>query len=128
MRDDTFGAEFDRTVTTLVRLSTEWFREQQEPEIALRFSRYVDESRSGRLQHYYARLLDGSMECLMGVLPLLVSRLSSDLRAVVQIPSGRLRPLLSMIIYWLIQHHAGKVDGLPGEAERRSIIANLLGK
>ena len=128
MSDDTFGKEFDRTVVALVRQSTDWFRGHEHTEPALRFSMYVDESRAGSLQQYYAGILDGSMECLMGVLPVLVSRLSADIHGVVQIPARKLRPLLSMIIYWLIQHHSGKAHGLPGSAERLTIINNLLGK
>lgn len=128
MSDDTIDKEFDKTVTTLATLSAEWFEVHRDTEITLRFSLYVDESRTGHLQHYYARILDGSMECLIGVLPLLVSRLCSEIGSVAHIPSFKLRPLLSMIIYWLILHHAGKVNGLPGRTERNSIINGLLGK
>lgn len=128
MHDDTSGKEFDKRVGTLVTLSTEWFREHQDTEMTLGFSMYVDESRSERLQHPYSLLLDGSMECLMGVLPLLAARLTTEIHGVVvQIPHRKLRPLLGIIIYWLSQHHAGKLSGVPGNAERHDIINHFLG-
>ncbi|MEC5317722.1 hypothetical protein VSX61_02090 [Brenneria populi subsp. brevivirga] len=126
MCEHDFGKEFDNGVAALTKLSSEWFRAHQGIEISLRFSLYVAESHTGSLKQYYTRILDGSMECLVGVLPVLANRLTTEVSSVVQVPLYKLRPLLSMIIYWLIQYHAGKSNELPDRVEMMDIINGIL--
>lgn len=126
MCENASGEDFEKKIIVLTRLSAEWFKAHHSDEIALRFTLYVKESQSGSLQNYYARILDSSLECIISVLPLLTNRLSTEISNVVQVPSIKLRPLLSMIVYWLIQFHGGQKRGLPDDVEMLGIINGIL--
>lgn len=120
--------DFEESVITLVRLSAEWFKAHHSMEISQRFVLYVTEAQSGSLQQHYARILDGSLECMIGIQPLLASRLASEVSRVAQMSSLRLRPLLSMIVYWLTQFHNGKRNGLPDSIEMLDIFHSILNR
>lgn len=126
MRENVYEDDFDEKVTVLTRHTSEWFKKHQDTELPLRFALYVDESQSGHLRHHFACLVDSSQECMTSVLPVLVNHLATTVSNVVQVSSFRLRPLLSLIVYWLIQFHADKRNGIPGRSEMLSIISSHL--
>lgn len=126
MRENVYEDDFNEKVTTLIRNTLEWLTTHQSRELSVRLTLYVEESQSGRLRNYYACLLDGSLECLVSVLPKLVNHLSAAMSNAVQVSSFKLRPLLSMIVYWLIQYHTGKKNTLPDRSEMQSIINSAL--
>lgn len=126
MREKVYDDEFDEKVATVIRHTLEWFRAHQDKALPLRFTLYVEASQSGRLRNHYACLLDGSQECLVSVLPVLVNHLATAVSHAVPISSFRLRPLFSMMVYWLIQSHADKKSGLPDRSEMEAIINRTL--
>lgn len=126
MCEHAIGKAFDTEVITLARRSSAWFKAHQHIEISQRFIMYVNESQSGCFRQHYAQVLDGSMECLIGVLPLLANHLTAEVSRVVQTPPQKLRPLIGMMVYWLIQFHAGKTDELPDRNEMLDITRSIL--
>lgn len=126
MRENVYEDDFDEKVTMLTWHTSAWFKKHQDTELPLRFALYVEESQSGRLQNYYACLVDGSQECMTSVLPVLVNHLATTVSNVVQVSSFRLRPLLSLIVYWLIQFHADERNCIPDRSEMLSIISSHL--
>lgn len=128
MRENVYDEDFDDKVTTLIGHTLQWFRTHQDKELSLRFTLYVEASQSGHLQNDYACLLDGSQECMVSVLPVLVNHLAAAVCNAVQVSSFRLRPLLSMIVYWLFQYHADNKKSLPGRSEMQGIINSSLSR
>lgn len=87
---------------------------------------YLKEAQSGSLKNHYACLLDDSLECLISVLPQIANYLANAIMRVRQVPQYRLRPALSLIMYWLIQAHTGKKENLPESHVMLDIIDNIL--
>lgn len=118
--------ELDGTLDVLEKETVAWFAENQHQEPAALFYRYIEHSRSGCFKQHYARVLDGSMECLTGVLPQITNRLAPGVAEALCAPVLKIRRIFSMIIYWLIQYHSGHSRDLPEREDMLDIFANIL--
>ncbi|WP_217188358.1 hypothetical protein [Enterobacter soli] len=116
----------EQYAVNLEKLSSAWFEAHKHNALSAMLVLYLKEAQSGDLKKNYACLLDDSLECLISVLPLVASNLANSIMCVRQVPQYRLRPALSLIMYWLIQAHTGKKDNLPETDEMLDIIDNIL--
>ncbi|AUP76976.1 hypothetical protein CWS02_21450 [Enterobacter sp. EA-1] len=66
------------------------------------------------------------MECLTGVLPQLTNRLAPRIATAAGLSGLKTRRILSMLLYWLSQHHSGQSDALPGREEVMDIFSSIL--
>ncbi|WP_133159236.1 hypothetical protein [Superficieibacter electus] len=119
-------SKFEQNLSNVVEKSALWFKENQHTRLSLRLVMYFNESQSGTLKRHYACILDESMECLISVLPLLANRLATRVSEVVEVPQLKIRPILSMIVYWLIQAHTGNTNELPNRDEMLDILSGIL--
>jgi hypothetical protein len=115
----------EQYAVNMEKLSSAWFEAHKHNALSAMLVLYLKEAQSGDLKNY-ACLLDDSLECLISVLPLVASNLANSIMRVRQVPQYRLRPALSLIMYWLIQAHTGKKDNLPETDEMLDIIDNIL--
>lgn len=116
----------EQYAVNLEKLSSAWFEAHKHNALSAMLVLYLKEAQSGDLKKNYACLLDDSLECLISVLPLFANNLANSIMRVRQVPQYRLRPALSLIMYWLIQAHTGKKDNLPETHEMLDIIDNIL--
>lgn len=92
----------EQYAVNLEKLSSAWFEAHKHNALSAMLVLYLKEAQSGDLKKNYACLLDDSLECLISVLPLVSSNLANSIMRVRQVPQYRLRPALSLIMYWLI--------------------------
>jgi hypothetical protein len=118
--------ELDGTMDALERSTVAWFAENKHRDHADLFYRYLKQSQSGCFKQHYIRVLDGSMECLTGVLPQITNRLSPGVADAISAPALKIRRIFSMIIYWLIQYHSGHFRDLPEREDMLDIFSNIL--
>lgn len=118
--------ELDHIVDVLETLTVAWFAEHKHLEQADLFYQYMKQSQSGCFRSHYSHILDGSMECLTGVLPQLTNRLSPSVSATISASQMKIRRIFSMMIYWLIQYHTGHARELPERSEVLDIFASIL--
>ncbi|MFV0262705.1 MAG: hypothetical protein ACK5JN_09760 [Kluyvera sp.] len=116
----------EQDAVNLEKLSSVWFDAHKHNALSAMLVLYLKEAQSGVFKKNYAYFLDDSLECLVSVLPQVVNGLANSIMRVRQVPQYRLRPALSLIIYWLIQAHTGKKDNLPESHEMQDIIENIL--
>lgn len=116
----------EQDAVNLEKLSSVWFDAHKHNALSAMLVLYLKEAQSGVFKKNYAYFLDDSLECLVSVLPQVVNGLANSIMRVRQVPQYRLRPALSLIIYWLIQAHTGKKDNLPESHEMLDIIENIL--
>lgn len=126
MCDKTYGSGFEQRVDDLARQSSAWFKGHPQTDVPWLFVRYVAESQAGRFKQHYSCLLDDSMECLIGVLPMLAKHLAIEVGRVIHLPQHQIRPILSLIVYWLIQAHTDKKSGVPEQSQMLDIINGIL--
>ena len=116
----------EQHVVNLEKLSFAWFEAHKHNALSAMLVLYLKEAQSGALKNHYACLLDDSLECLISVLPQITNYLAHAIMRVRRVPQHRLRPAVSLIMYWLIQVHTGKKDNLPENHEMLEIIDNVL--
>ncbi|HFV9242503.1 TPA: hypothetical protein ACIAIH_001405 [Enterobacter bugandensis] len=116
----------EQHIMNLEKRSSAWFEAYKHNALSVMLVLYLKEAQSGGLKNNYACLLDDSLECLISVLPRIANYLVNAIMRVRQVPQHRLRPALSLILYWLIQAHTGKKDNLPERHEMLDIIDNIL--
>ncbi|MCU5774379.1 hypothetical protein N5923_15650 [Erwiniaceae bacterium BAC15a-03b] len=90
------------------------------------FVLYVAESQSGSLKKQYPRLLDNSLECLISILPVIANRLAVEIGQVLAVPQQQIRPVLGLIVYWLILAHTDKKTGMPDRDQMFDILSGIL--
>ncbi|QNQ23012.1 hypothetical protein HF650_24995 (plasmid) [Kosakonia sp. SMBL-WEM22] len=126
MTDKLFGHDFDKNVEDLSRMTEQWFMRNRNKDLAEQFSQYVAEAQTGKLGQYFGRVLDGSLECIIGVLPVMANSLTSAAGRVIKVSRSKLKQLFSMIVYWLIQFHSGHPGSIPVKAEILDITNGIL--
>lgn len=126
MYQDIIYQDLDKTFDHLEHRTVAWFTENKHQPPAGLFYLYLRAARTGEFCADYARLLDGSMECLTGVLPQLTNRLAPRIATVAGLSGLKTRRILSMLLYWLSQHHSGQSDALPGREEVMDIFSSIL--
>ncbi|WP_437891883.1 hypothetical protein [Phytobacter sp. V91] len=118
--------ELDTAMDALEKLTVAWFTANPHQQQAELFYRYMQQAQSGCFKPHFARILDDSMECLTGVLPQLSNRLAPAVADAISGSSLKVRRILSMIIYWLIQYHSGHARDLPEQEEMLDIFSSIL--
>ncbi|TDT60833.1 hypothetical protein DFO53_2473 [Enterobacter sp. AG5470] len=126
MYQDIIYQDLDKTIDHLEHRTVAWFTENKHQPPAGLFYLYLRASRTGEFCADYARLLDGSMVCLSDILPQLAHRFAPRIATAAELPGLKTRRILSMLLYWLSQHHSGQSDALPGREEVMDIFSSIL--
>lgn len=126
MYQDIIYQNLDNIIDSLEQRTIAWFAQNKHQQPATLFYLYLKASRSGEFRADYACLMDSSMECLTGMLPQLTNRLAPGIAHSVDLPGLKTRRIMSMLLYWLSQHHSGENDELPRRSEVLDIFSGIL--